>query len=131
MRLRKKRNAEEGIFVNLQTKECLNDKINFLVLYSQGEWEKHLEWLSANSLKSIEADWYLRKVSSDTEFCKIDIQWRLLIPFRLIRSADLKRDIIIVGVGNRIEVWDSENWGKVYKWLETQSVNMEKGVYKP
>ncbi|MFA5793622.1 MAG: hypothetical protein WC980_00930 [Candidatus Brocadiia bacterium] len=120
----------KGVYVTLDTKSYQNNNINLLVLYPASVWAKNLELLEQNALRSEEAAWYLRKVSADTEFCKIDEQWRVLIPLRLINTAELKRDIVIVGAGSKIEVWDTAKWDNVYKWLQSQSTTFEKYVYK-
>ena len=42
-----------------------------------------------------------------------DKQGRILIPKRLLDYAGLQKEVIIIGVSKRIEVWDKENW-KIY-----------------
>ena len=43
-----------------------------------------------------------------------DKQWRILIPDYLKEYAQIKRDIMIVGVSSRIEVWSKDKWQKFY-----------------
>ncbi|MBU1656654.1 MAG: cell division/cell wall cluster transcriptional repressor MraZ, partial [Candidatus Omnitrophica bacterium] len=40
--------------------------------------------------------------------------WRILIPDYLKEYADLTRDIKILGVADRIEIWDIGKWEKFY-----------------
>lgn len=120
---------EKGIYVTLKTARY-NDLItSFLILYPSDAWQKRSEWVEKAALNSEEAEWYLRKFSSDTEYCKIDAQWRVIIPLRLIKSAGLKRDIMIVGVVDKFEVWDLEKWRGVSEWLKSQSTTLEKYTY--
>lgn len=41
---------------------------------------------------------------------EIDKQGRILIPAKLREYAGLKKDVILVGSGSRVEIWDSEKW---------------------
>lgn len=120
---------ESGVYVTVNTVEHSDIKTNCLAIYTPTTWQNHSEWVANAALQNEQAKWYLRKVASDTEFCKVDVQWRLVIPMRLINAAGLKRDIMIVGVVNRIEVWDLEKWKEVSNWLEDHSTNLEKHIY--
>jgi len=39
-----------------------------------------------------------------------DKQGRIILPAELIKHAGIKKNIVILGVGNRAEVWDEERW---------------------
>ena len=52
-------------------------------------------------------------VSAASE-CPIDKQGRILLPAYLKDHAEIKRDVIIVGVSNRIEIWSKEKWQEFY-----------------
>ena len=45
---------------------------------------------------------------------EIDNQGRILIPDYLRKYADLKKQTVVTGLYNRIEIWDEETW-KRYK----------------
>lgn len=42
--------------------------------------------------------------------CEPDKQGRLLVPLPLREYAGLEKDIILVGIGPRIEIWSPESW---------------------
>jgi MraZ protein len=42
--------------------------------------------------------------------CEADKQGRILIPSKLRESAGLDKDIVFVGVLNKIEIWSKERW---------------------
>ena len=119
------------LFATLKKVEYQNMVSQFLEIYPPEVWEKHFEWLKENAKKSQEAAWYLRKIASDTELCKVDPQWRILVPTRLISAAELKRDIMIIGGGDHIEIWDLAKWNTVSPWLNNQIPQLEKYIYKP
>ena len=39
-----------------------------------------------------------------------DKQGRLILPADLIKHAGIKKNVVILGVGNRAEIWDQEKW---------------------
>ena len=46
-----------------------------------------------------------------TEF---DKQGRINITSPLITYADLKKECVIIGVGDRLEIWSSDRWNNFY-----------------
>ena len=44
-----------------------------------------------------------------------DKQGRILIPEYLKRYAEIKQDVVIVGVSDRIEIWAKEEWEKFFE----------------
>jgi MraZ protein len=44
-----------------------------------------------------------------------DRQGRILIPKYLKDFADIRRDVVIIGVSNRIEIWSKERWHEYYE----------------
>ena len=41
---------------------------------------------------------------------EVDKQGRILIPSVLREFAALEKDVVFVGVGSRIEIWNREGW---------------------
>lgn len=121
---------ESNLFVTLKNVEFQNLSARFIEIYPPEVWQKHLEWLGELAKKNQEASWYFRKIASDTEMCKLDSQWRILVPERLIKSAELKRGIMIVGSGDHMEVWELEKWNMVSAWLNKEMPQFEKYIYK-
>ena len=58
--------------------------------------------------------------ASDVTF---DNQGRILIPEYLRKYAGFKKQVVLTGLFNRIEIWDSENW-ETYK-TKTESSSDE------
>ena len=54
--------------------------------------------------------WNVRKkqkdFSTDACACEVDRQGRILIPSVLREFAKLEKDVVLVGVGSRIEIWN-------------------------
>lgn len=98
-------------------REGLGDKFiatkgldNCLFVYPMDEW-KVLE----NKLKSLpftraDARAFVRFFFSGATECEFDKQGRILIPSNLRQYAQLEKDVVIIGVSSRVEIWSKELW---------------------
>jgi MraZ protein len=57
----------------------------------------------------------LRAITADTEECPVDAQGRLVISPRLRAAVGIKRDVVILGVSKRVEIWDKAGFEKYQK----------------
>mgnify|MGYP000220985043 CR=1 FL=1 len=91
-----------------------------LFLFSKENWKKLEEKIMANKIaeRSIQrfSRWFFSSASEET----IDQQGRTRIPQNLIEYAELKKDIVMVGVSERAEIWAKEIWEKYYKQADAQ-----------
>ena len=53
---------------------------------------------------------FMRFFLSGASSAEFDKQGRINITSPLIKYADLKKDCVIIGVGNRVEIWSEERW---------------------
>lgn len=53
-----------------------------------------------------------RAIFSKAEPARCDKQGRLLLPLKLIQQLNIGKEIVIVGVIDRVEVWDRAAWEK-------------------
>lgn len=49
---------------------------------------------------------------------KPDEQGRVVIPEKLIEFAGIKKSVVFLGLGNRVEIWDEESWIKKEKEIQ-------------
>lgn len=81
-----------------------------LFAYTYDEWGK----IEANVLeleeKSDEMQRFVRTFIGGAFDCPCDKQDRILIPAALRTHAELQKEIVIVGVLKRFEIWSLENW---------------------
>ncbi len=87
---------------------------NCLVLYSSDEWQKLAEKLGNLPSAQNEARGFARLMLSGAAEVNFDKLGRILIPDYLKEYAQLKKNIVIIGIYNRIEIWSGENW-QIYK----------------
>ncbi|WP_027405719.1 division/cell wall cluster transcriptional repressor MraZ [Anaerovibrio sp. RM50] len=85
---------------------------NCLFIYPQSEWEQLSVKLRQLPLAKTEARAFVRFFFSGARQVELDKQGRFLIPATLREHASLKKDAILIGVSNRIEVWSKDEWLK-------------------
>ncbi len=61
--------------------------------------------------------------SRSSSFVTCDKQGRIIIPQQHKDYADLKKDVVIIGVMDRIEIWDLQQWNE---YEEDHEQNFEK-----
>lgn len=80
-----------------------------LFVYPLDEWKNFSEGL-AKLPGTKEARQLQRLFFAMAAECEPDKQGRILIPAKLRESAGLDKDIVFVGVLNKIEIWSKERW---------------------
>ena len=80
--------------------------------FSQTEWSNFEEKLKTLPLTNKNARDFVRFFLSGAVECEIDKQGRFLLPNNLRTYATLEKEINIIGVGTRIEIWNREAWKK-------------------
>lgn len=83
---------------------------NCLFLYGQKEWEELSANLRALPLGKPEARALVRFFFAGARSLECDKQGRFLVPSNLRAHAELKKDVVLTGAANRIEVWGKERW---------------------
>ena len=83
-----------------------------LFAYSKTEWLNFEEKLKTLPLTNKNARDFVRFFLSGAVECEIDKQGRFLLPNNLRTYATLEKEINIIGVGTRIEIWNRESWKK-------------------
>lgn len=91
-----------------------------LMIYDSREWEKVQEKITSQSILSAQARTLHRYLIGGAALSEIDKQGRVLIPPVLREAAGITKDVVLLGVGNKIEVWSKEKWA-----LQSESVNIE------
>jgi len=81
-----------------------------LVLYPMAEWQRIQERIDEMPSGSEATRRFTRLLFSNASHLLPDGQGRVLIPPHLRQMADLKKEVVIVGLSNHAEVWDPDAW---------------------
>ena len=111
--------AKGRVIMPAKLREDIGDKFiitkgldGCLFAYSQTEWGNFEEKLKALPLAQKNARNFVRFFLSGAVECEIDKQGRFLIPANLREHALLDKEIVVIGVGTRLEIWNKELWTK-------------------
>lgn len=81
-----------------------------LFAFSLVEWANFEQKLRTLPISNKDARAFSRFFFAGAIECEIDKQGRFLISSNLREFANLDKDIIIVGMDSRIEIWSKEKW---------------------
>ena len=81
-----------------------------LFVFSLKEWEIFEEKLKALPVSNKNARDFTRFFLAGAIECEIDKQGRFLITSNLREFASLDKDVVIIGVTTRLEIWDRDKW---------------------
>ena len=87
---------------------------NCLFVYPQAEWSNLEAKLKALPLTSANARAFARFMFSGATEVEVDKQGRINLPQNLRDHAKLDRDVLVIGVNTRAEIWAVEEW-KAYQ----------------
>lgn len=78
--------------------------------YPMDQWEQLEQKLSEMPLAKKDARTFVRFFYSAATECEIDKQGRINLPTSLKTHAKLDKNCVVIGVSNRIEIWDETRW---------------------
>lgn len=79
-----------------------------LYVYDKSEWTAFEGKLKGLPITNRDARQFARFFLSGAANVEVDKQGRILLPNVLRDFASLKKDVVLLGVGSRIEIWDKE-----------------------
>lgn len=85
---------------------------NCLFIFPSSEWTIFEEKLKKLPLTNRNARAFVRLFFSGATECTLDKQGRINIPSNVREFAGLEKEVIIIGVSTRIEIWSKTNWDK-------------------
>ncbi|MBU1092263.1 division/cell wall cluster transcriptional repressor MraZ [Patescibacteria group bacterium] len=85
-----------------------------LFLYTLTEWQKLADKITQMPISQKAPRAFSRFILGGAMDVEIDKQGRIILPKYLIDFAKIKRNVIVAGLSNRLEIWDARAW-EVYK----------------
>jgi len=97
----------EKLFITRGLDQCL-------FVFAESEWQSLENKFRSMPFTKKEVRKFRRMFFSGAVEAAPDKQWRILIPDYLKDYAVLSKDVMVIGVSNRIEIWDSRKWEDFY-----------------
>lgn len=111
--------AKGRMFIPAKFREELGEKFivtigldRCLFVFPTETFSIYKEKLDAISLANKDAREFTRYFFSGAGECEPDKQGRIMIPQKLRTYAGLEKDVTVVGVSGRVEIWNTEDWEK-------------------
>ena len=81
-----------------------------LVVYPRVDWEKLAEKLSQLPINQSNTRAFTRHMLAGAMDVSLDSQGRIVLPDYLKQYAGIKKNVVIAGLYNRLEIWDEKAW---------------------
>ncbi len=107
--------AKNRVFIPAKYKEALGNsfKITYnkimnkcILVYSEDEWAELQKKVA--SLPTLQYQYFIREICSNTVDVQLDSQGRIVLPQFLKERAGLEKNALFLGVGNHLEIWSPE-----------------------
>jgi MraZ protein len=99
-----------------------------LYVFSTAEFDLVHDKIRQAPVTSAEARNYLRVFLSGASSEQPDKQGRITIPATLREYAELGKDLVVIGVGTRAEIWDAKAWNDYLAKQESAFSNVAEEV---
>ncbi len=78
-----------------------------LAIYPQETWERFTQKFSSMPMSATKN---MRRLFANAVRCELDSQGRIVVPQKLRDYAKLDKDVVIIGVNDRAEIWAADAW---------------------
>ncbi|MBU4284903.1 division/cell wall cluster transcriptional repressor MraZ [Patescibacteria group bacterium] len=83
---------------------------NCLFVFPSKEWQKLADKLSNLPISQKDPRGFSRLMLAGASEVDLDTLGRVLVPDYLKKYAQLKKNVVIAGIYNRLEIWDQARW---------------------
>ena len=99
-----------------------------LFIYTMDEWEGLSTKLRQLPLAKAEARAFVRFFFSGARQLECDRQGRFLVPANLRAHARLQKEVVLIGVSSRIELWSREEWTRYNDEINPSVANLAENL---
>lgn len=100
-----------------------------LFVYPKTKWDEIVSRLNSIPFTKKDARSFMRFFLSGASAISFDRQGRINIPTVLTSYAGLQKDCVIIGVGDRLEVWSLEKWNNFYTTNKEDFSNIAENLF--
>lgn len=93
-----------------------------LFVYENSEWKIFEEKLKALPISNKDARSFVRFFLAGATTVEVDKQGRILLPSVLRDFAKLNKDVVLIGVASRVEIWSKEIWEGLDSFTDVEEI---------
>ncbi len=109
--------AKKRIFVPSKFREELGDEFYitrkfdaYLSVYTAEDWEIYVDKIS--KLPESDADEFQEFILGCAQKCVPDASGRIILDEKLLKHANITKNVVFVGAGKQIRLWAEESWNE-------------------
>lgn len=100
-----------------------------LWVFPEEEWNDWYEKLRSLPVANKGARDFVRSFMANALDAELDKQGRILLPQNLREAGHLDKDVILVGTGPRIEIWDKTSYEDSVAQVDTDTIAEQMGEW--
>jgi MraZ protein len=93
----------DGVWITAGQERCL-------YCFPRAEWDRRSEEIGSSSLSDARGRAFARLFFGQSDEARLDAQGRITIPQRLRDLAGITKDVVVLGVRERMEIWDRDEY---------------------
>lgn len=93
----------DGVWLTIGQDGCL-------YVFPRAEWRRRSDEVASSPLSDADGRAFARLFFGSSDEAKLDSQGRVTIPQRLRETAGISKDVVVLGVRDRMEIWDRESF---------------------
>ena len=93
-----------------------------LFVYDNNEWSAFEEKLKSLPLTNKDARQFVRFFLAGATLAEVDKQGRILVPANLRQFAGLEKEVVLVGVASRVEIWSKAKWEETASYDDVEEI---------
>lgn len=101
-----------------------------LYLYTMEDWEKVVAKLNSLPFTKKDARTFMRSFFAGATVCEFDKNGRINITSPLVNYANLTKECVVIGVNDRIEIWDKLAYEKFLDDNSNQLENIAEHLFE-
>ena len=91
-------------------------------MYDNNEWSAFEEKLKSLPLTNKDARQFVRFFLAGATLAEVDKQGRILVPANLRQFAGLEKEVVLVGVASRVEIWSKAKWEETASYDDVEEI---------
>jgi MraZ protein len=112
---------DEGLWLTVGQDRCL-------YCFPRAEWQRRAAEVGAPPLSDADGRAFARLFFSSADEARLDGQGRVTIPQRLREAVGIRKDVVVLGVRDRMEIW---NRAEFERYRDAHAAAYELGTLEP
>lgn len=100
-----------------------------LYIFSKNEWDKVVSKLESLPFTKKDVRIFKRSFFSGAANVELDKSGRIVISSNLKEYAKINRECVIIGAGDRIEIWDKDEWNNFMNTYEDKVSDIAENLF--